>query len=35
MLFLVKEKSKQNIEGYKPEVIVKTSLIPPSGGGGL
>ena len=30
----VNEKAKQNIDGYKPEVIVKTSLIPPSGGGG-
>ncbi|HSH20797.1 MAG TPA: ATP-binding protein [Draconibacterium sp.] len=32
--YVVNEKSKQNIERYKPEVIVKTSLIPPSGGGG-
>ena len=28
--YVVNEKAKQNIEGYKPEVIVKTSLIPPS-----
>ncbi|HSH20920.1 MAG TPA: ATP-binding protein, partial [Draconibacterium sp.] len=32
--YVINEKSKQNIEEYKPEVIVKTSLIPPSGGGG-
>jgi signal transduction histidine kinase len=30
----VNEKAKNNIDDYKPEVIVKTSLIPPSGGGG-
>ncbi|HSO89247.1 MAG TPA: two-component regulator propeller domain-containing protein, partial [Draconibacterium sp.] len=32
--YTVNERSKQNIEGYKPEVIVKTSLIPPSADGG-
>ena len=32
--YVVNEKAKQNIDGYKPEVILKTSLIPPSGGGG-
>jgi signal transduction histidine kinase len=32
--YVVNEKVKKNIDGYKPEVIVKTSLIPPSGGGG-
>ncbi|MGM0391742.1 MAG: sensor histidine kinase [Bacteroidota bacterium] len=32
--YVVNEKAKNNIDYYKPEVIVKTSLIPPSGGGG-
>jgi signal transduction histidine kinase len=33
--YVVNEKAKQNIDGYKPEVIVRTAfLIPPSGGGG-
>jgi len=32
--YVVNKKAKQNINGYKPEVIVKTFLIPPSGGGG-
>jgi signal transduction histidine kinase len=31
--YVVNEKAKSNIDGYKPEVIVKTSLIPPPAGG--
>ena len=30
--YAVSEKSKDNIEGYKPEVVVKTSYLPPLGG---
>ncbi len=32
--YAVHEKAKQNIAGYEPMVKIKTSVIPPSGGGG-
>ena len=30
--YVVNEKAKQQIEGYRPEVIVRTKFLPPSGG---